>query len=431
MPLKIGQKELTKEQTIFLGIVVAIVLALILVMAGVLPGRRDTVQEIDIDVWVLDEDTKVWKTSVNRFGSSYPNVNVNVTEIDPKLYESELVNALAAGRGPDVFMFNSKWLVEHGDKVTPAPAEKITVESFRGIFPQVAEQDFISEERIHAMPLTMDTLALVYNRDIFDRKGVVLPPRTWTEFDAAVTAITSFENGVLRDKASAIGGTSKSIPNAADILSLLMLQNGSQIVHPNYTRTSFGREAEDALEAYTKYSDSLNPLYTWSDSLGNANDVFAGEGLAMLFAYPSDIKEIQDDNPSIDFEIAKVPQVDLVNPVNFANYWGLTVSRFSENPETAWDFAIFATTDSRSAEEHASETGHAPALRFLISEYSNHPDLGVFAEQALTAKSWLQPEDDAVEALFDKMIDNVVKGELSVNAAIYSGRSGLTELIRR
>ncbi|KKU11465.1 MAG: MalE-like protein maltose/maltodextrin ABC transporter, partial [Parcubacteria group bacterium GW2011_GWB1_45_7] len=284
MSLKIGSKEFSKEQTIFLAAGAALVVTLILVFIGVLPGGKRGEEKISISVWVLDEDTEIWDPILIRFENSYPDINATLEEIAPGNYENELLNALAAGRGPDVFMFNSKWLIEHGDKIAPAPSNKMTAETFSGFFPQVAEQDFVSEGRIYAMPLFVDTLALLYNRDIFDAKGVVFAPGTWKEFEEAVAKLRTFENGKMGDKAAAIGGTSASVSNAVDLVGLLMLQNGSTIVNESFTRADFGREGEAGLLQYTKFADPQSPLYTWDDSLGLSNEVFANGEVAMAFA---------------------------------------------------------------------------------------------------------------------------------------------------
>lgn len=430
MSLKIGSKEFSKEQTIFLAAGAALVVTLILVFIGVLPGGKRGEEKISISVWVLDEDTEIWDPILIRFENSYPDINATLEEIAPGNYENELLNALAAGRGPDVFMFNSKWLIEHGDKIAPAPSNKMTAETFSGFFPQVAEQDFVSEGRIYAMPLFVDTLALLYNRDIFDAKGVVFAPGTWKEFEEAVAKLRTFENGKMGDKAAAIGGTSASVSNAVDLVGLLMLQNGSTIVNESFTRADFGREGEAGLLQYTKFADPQSPLYTWDDSLGLSNEVFANGEVAMAFAYPSDVREIKDTNPFLDFEVSKMPQLDKSNPVNFANYWGLAVRSGSSNLSAAWDFTIFASTDKASAENYIIETGHAPALRFSINNYLNNPDIGVFAGQALTARSWPQADDDQVDTIFNDMIKDVISDGVTVEAAISSARSALTELIR-
>ena len=221
-----------------------------------------------------------------------------------------------------------------------------------------------------------------------------------------------------------------SVENSTDLLSLLMLQNGSGIVNEGFTRADMGREAEAALAEYTKFGVSQDPNYTWNDSFGDSNTAFAEGGVAMTFAYPGDIREIKEENPFLDFGISGVPQINTTSPTNFANYWGLAVASGSPNADAAWDFVIFATTDRISSENYIIETGHAPALRFLIDSYINDATIGVFARQALSARSWAEPDDDRVNEIFDDMIKAVVSDGIDINDAIGEARSALTELIR-
>lgn len=431
MSLRIGSREFTKEQTIFLAVGAGVFLLVLMIAFGVLPGGKRGDEEINLVVWGVDDSARVWGETVDQFRRAYPNINVSYRAVEEENYESELINALAAGSGPDVFMFHSKWLTEHGNKVVPAPSNKIATTTFSDLFPQVAESDFVRDGKIYAMPLYIDTLALMYNRDIFDSKGVVFPPETWADFEGIVSKIRVFASGEITESAAAIGGTARSTPNAVDLLGLIMMQSGSPMINESGTRADFGRDPEDGLELYTRFADEENPAFTWEDSFGNANELFANEEVAMTFVYEGDVKEILDLNPYVDFSISKVPQVSITNPINFANYYGLAVSSGSQNQNVAWDFVIFAATDRVSVEKYVTETGRTPALRFLINNYLNNPSTRPLAEQALTAKSWPQPEDDAVESIFNDMIDRVINGGATVRESSNDGRTELTEIIRR
>lgn len=431
MPLKIGQKEFTKQQTVFLSVVGGIVLILFLIILGALPGRRNTAPAVDLLVWGAGDSSQIWRGTIARFRRSYPDVNIEYVSVSEANYENNLLNALAAGRGPDVFMFHSKWLTEHGDKVVPAPSGKMTPSTFAGFFPQVAEQDFIKDGRIYALPLSLDTLAIAYNRDIYDKNQIVFPPKTWDEFQNTVLKITRLENGVIGQSAASIGITSKNIPNASDILSLLILQHGAPIVGAQSNSVSFKPDGEDALELYTQFGDPESIYYTWNSGFEPSNEAFANEDVALVFVYPDDVTEIRKANPFLDFDIRPVPQLDITNPVGFASYWGLAVSTRSASPSTAWDFVVFAATDNASAQDYITKTGRSPALRFLINNYLNNPDIGVFAGQALIARSWRQADDTAVDEIFDDMIEAVLSGERSPRRALGDAASKLIQLMRR
>jgi multiple sugar transport system substrate-binding protein len=431
LKLKKGGIPLTKQQIIFVSVTGGIILIFVLILVGVLPGRRPTILRNDLVVWGAGDESRIWQSTINKFNSTYRTVDVEYVSINADNYEAELLNALAAGRGPDVFMFKSSWLPKHGNKITPISSEKLTPVTFAGLFPQVAEEDFVADGRIYALPISVDTLAMAYNRDIFDRNQIVFPPKTWDEFEGVVSKLRIIENGGVTQPAAAIGGTSESVGNAPDILSAIMLQYGTPMVNDSFNRADFSPGGEEALARYTQFGNpSSIGTYTWRDNLGDANELFANEEVAITFVYSDDLSEIRAINPFVDFEVRPLPQLDITNPVNYANYWGLAVSTQSEIPETAWDFVVFAATDLESAQEYTSRTNRPPALRLLIENYLTNPDIGVFAAQALTAKSWPQIDDNAVTSIFDDMIEAITSGELTVTKALSQGRGELTQLMR-
>ena len=74
MPLKIGQKEFTKQQTIFLSVAGGIVLILLLIVLGALPGRRNTAPAVNLVVWGAGDSSQIWRGTIARFRRSYPTV---------------------------------------------------------------------------------------------------------------------------------------------------------------------------------------------------------------------------------------------------------------------------------------------------------------------------------------------------------------------
>ena len=243
-------------------------------------------------------------------------------------------------------MSKSSWLGEHKNKIVPAPKDKISADLFSTLFPQVAEQDFILDDEVYSVPLFIDTLALLYNRDILDKQGVVFPPGTWEEFELDVPKLREIDEGNITLAAAAIGGTSATVLNAYDILNLLMLQSGVPMVNSNFDRAEIAdKNGERALEFYSQFANPKSILYTWDNSTGSTIDSFSNETVAMVFAYQGDMEGIEERNPFLDFDVSPVPQINKDNPVNVARYYGLSVSAGSKNKEAAWDFVIFATTD--------------------------------------------------------------------------------------
>ncbi len=86
-----------------------------------------------------------------------------------------------------------------------------------------------------------------------------------------------------------------------------------------------------------------------------------------------------------------MPQIE-GNPIdiNFANYWVEVVSKKSKHTNEAWDFIHFATNQEQ-ASNYLDKTNKPTAIRAIISKQEiENPELSIFANQTLTAKSWYQ-----------------------------------------
>ena len=291
--------------------------------------------------------------------------------------------------------------------------------------------------------LYIDTLALYYNKDLFDQAGIALPPKTWSEFEAAADKLKKIDRvtGKVIRAGAALGGSAKSISRAADIVSLLMLQRRAQMVSDGFDRATFGAETGDlfsgsnpgleALEFYTKFANPYALQFTWSDDFSTAIDAFSEGSAAMMLGYLSEQPNIREKNPFLNFGIAPMLQQNPDAPVNYASYWGYTVRANSENYHAAWDFILFLTTQEDQARVYMDASGKPPALRALIGEKINDSRLGAFARQSLTARSWLQPDSRAVDAIFSDMIQSVITGRFGLDEALSNAEREVTALIER
>jgi len=425
--------QFTKQQLVFLIAGGIVALLILLVLFGILPGRRESSDEIELIVWGVDEP-RVWRDIIGRFEGTHPGINVRYQAFSEGSYEEDFVNALARGENPDVLMFENNWLLKHGDKVVPAPTEKITLTSFQTLFPRVAEQDLTGGGNVYALPLSIDTLVLAYNRALFDQSGVVFPPKTWDEVAAAVPQLSVKEEGILERAAFAIGGTSLTIPNAYHLIEAMFLQGGVPMVNEKLTSATFANEEGRTLfGAYARFSDPASTAYTWNDSMRPAYEAFARNEVAGIFVYASELQNIEARNAFIDIGLSELPQLDLNNAVNIADYWGLAVASRSNYPSEAWDLVVFATTNPSTATSYASATGYPPALRSLIQENINTGDTtgALFARQALTAQSYLHLGDNLIRDAFDEAIGLVLSREQTPNRAIQRAEAIITEALKQ
>lgn len=427
---------------------------------------------LGLEVWgTLDE-----REALNEISENYKRINPNIVGIGYKkiatdTYKKELLEGLASGQGPDIFLINNTWLTSFKDKIVEAPQTPesgiINEQKFRSNFVDVAATDFIDEGKIYAVPLTVDSLGLYYNRDLFNQAGITQPPRNWNEFIDNVRELTRINAFGEITRSGAAIGTAYNINRSTDILNLLMLQNGTKMVEDNgranfeSSITDAGKSlspGENALNFYTQFANSGSSNYAWNSGLHYSLDAFS-EGLtAMMFNYSWHLKTIAEKSPKLNFAVAPVPQFENSPKVNYANYWAFAVAKNkiprsdpygssqaapSISNETrigeAWLFLTYLTTKpdgtfvatARStgvgktadsnfdpAKSYLAKTGEPAARRDLIEQQKTDPRIGVFAADNLIAKSWRRPEPEAVEAIFAEMIDQVNKGQATVSEVL-------------
>lgn len=427
--------NLTRNQIIILaggGLIV------VFILFAFLWGRQNSgnqqLQDVTLNVWGVFDDFSLFQDAINNYEKIRTNVRVQYRLMNPATYEQDLVNALAENRGPDIFMFQNSWLPKHINKLVPASASQLTIADFRRLYPTVVEQDFAPDGQIYALPLYIDTLSLLYNRDFFDRKAVALPPKTWAELEGMIPRLREVNQntGEIVSAAAAIGGSGKSINRMADILSAIFLQSGTQMTDAGFTQATFANSAgSSGLNFYLQFSNQFSPSYTWNDSLHYSIDGFADGNVSMIFNYAYQLTALKRKNPFLAAEVAPLPQFDTSNPITIANYLGMAVSNKSQNYGYAWDFVIYLTTNEANARTYMKASGHPPALRTVINEVVNDPFFGVFAKQALIARSWPQIDNNAVDQSFSNMVESVLSNQLSPQEALRKSADEISQLMQK
>lgn len=425
------------------------VLALFIVVSGFrckfLSGaEKELLEPVNLTWWGVEDDRSDYSGVIGVYKSIHPNISIEYRKLRLGEFEAELINALAEDRGPDIFSIRNTWVDEYIPKIKPLPEKttlayeikqkslgvkqetiievrdnkSITPAQLEKTFIEVVYKDVVRNNEIYGLPLSVDTLVLFYNKDLFNTAGLPLPPTFWPDVQQSVASLTFQNNdGKLIQSGIALG-TADNIKYSEDILSLLMMQNGAQMAEGR--QVTFGnvpaggdRSYNPGPEALVFYTDFANPskeVYTWSKDFPNSIDAFAEGRVAIMFGYYADIAKLEAKRQGkLNFSITSAPQIqNRPTKINFARYWIHTVSNKSKNINEAWDFVQFMTKE-RQVKLYLTKTGKPTALRSLIIEQVEDDELAVFAEQLLTAQSWYHGNDASiVESAFSEMIETVV-----------------------
>lgn len=439
-------------------------------------ATQEALKPIELNYWRVWDGPDAFAEILSQYKALHSNITINYRKLRYDEYEKELLDALAEDRGPDIFSIHNTWVKKYQNKIKPMPAaitmaypvtkgtvkkevvqelkttKSISLKEIKNNFVDVVYDDVVIntltdeknnkyEDLVYGLPLFVDTLAMYYNKDLINNAGIAQPPAYWnSQFQENVKKLTKQDTkGLIIQSGVALGG-STNIERYSDILSVLMMQNGTVMMDDrgNVTFNKIPSSLKDqkynpGLEALRFYSDFANPakeVYCWNKTMDNSLALFAQGKLAIMLGYAYHLPQIIAQAPKLNFAVAKLPQIE-GNPsnINFANYWVETVSNKSKNADAAWDFVQFITKADQ-AKLFLNQVKRPTALRSLINEQINDLDIGTFAEQVLTAKSWYKGADaEAAEKIIGEMIDSAVAGQDELASVINLGARKVQQTI--
>ncbi len=431
------------------------ILLLPLVLLGAGCGGTNAAEKlattpVTLTIWRVFDDDSTLAGIMSAYQALHPNVSFSYRELRFDEYGDELIRSFAEGKGPDIFSLHNTWIGTYESLIQPLPPsltipysetrgtiKKETVytvleeptlsqRALKSSYVDVVVEDVLrsyqpnaraeAKDLIFGLPLGLDSLAVYYNKDLLNAAGIPEPPLTWTQFQDQVSQLTQLNASDAIVQAGAAMGTSRNVERAFDLVSILMMQNGTQMTDSR-GRATFAQETEagflggEALRFYTDFANPLKAVYTWNEDMPDSFDAFVSGNTAFFFGYSYHYDLIRAANSKLDFAVSPLPQIDGGKTVNYANYWVETVAKSSDAGDWAWDFVQFAASEDRVG-SYLKAARKPAALRSLINTQLDDEVLSVFAGQTLTADSWYRAGDATVaeEAMLN-LIDAFLAGD--------------------
>jgi len=160
--------------------------------AGVSFLALGSAQAVEIEYWqyVFDSRVQAMDKLIENFEAANPDITVKHTTFPYADYQTRVVAAKVAGQGPDVVQLFYGWLDNFvaGGLIQPLdPAVFPHAEIESDFFPIVSAMK--RGEDYYGLPTAVRSLALFYNKAIFEEAGIE-PPANLEEFLAAAEATT-------------------------------------------------------------------------------------------------------------------------------------------------------------------------------------------------------------------------------------------------
>ena len=245
--------------------------------------------------------------------------DVSYVEKDPRTYNDDLINAMAKGTAPDLFLLDDGSLSTFSDKIITIPYGAVSQATYLNSYIDEG-QLFLTSQGALALPFAVDPLVMYWNRDLFASAGLATAPQYWNDFLSLSPKITSLDANAQIKKSAVALGQWQNISQAKEILATLFMQAGDQIaargqdgqpvVLLGTTPNGFpANPAESALRFYTEFTNPSKTSYAWNKALPQDVKAFEAGDLAVYFGYASEYGSIAAINPNLHFSVSVMPQI--------------------------------------------------------------------------------------------------------------------------
>ncbi|MCX6779893.1 MAG: extracellular solute-binding protein [Candidatus Magasanikbacteria bacterium] len=396
---------------------------------GISTAQQQATTPVTLEYWTVFDDVDAIQKEIQSYRALRPYINVNIRQLRAEELYPRLIEALAEDHGPDIISIQNRDLGKFLSKLTPMPSSvpDATVIVEQGKFSQtvtvntltqplvtptqldneyikVVKDDVLIGGKIYGLPLSVDMMAVYYNKDLLDRAGIAQPPANWDDFQQDVKKITKYDKktGKILQSGAAFG-TGENVPGSDDLLYVLYQQSNLNFVGGGgQAQFNQGGASFDVMNFYTDYANPARDTYTWSADQGDALDAFVNGKVGFFFGYSYHFPVIKSRAPQLDFRVLPLFQLSADKPVNVANYWLQTVTAKSKHQNEAWGLINFLT-HTKATKDYLDQTDRPTALRAYITDQKTKPELQPFMDQILIAKNWYHGHDyaAAVKAVND------------------------------
>lgn len=289
-------------------------------------------------------------------------VNVDFEVLNWDSYWTMLEAGVSGGDLPDVFWMHSAYSQMYSDAGVlldmNSYIENDDAINLDNYYPGITEL-YNSNGNQFAMPKDHDTIAVVYNKAVFDKYGVTYPTSDWTweEFAQIAQEITD------KGKDDGVYGTYMNTGSNQSGWYNVVYAYGGSIVSDDKTKS--GLDDAATLEAMNFVADKILPACPSQDSMANTGgDTMLVSGKIGMYLdgswmansyYSADNK---DDLAWVEIPYADVNgdgQAQKDERVSIYNGLGWSIYKDSKNPDASW--SLVSALTSADGQQKQSEYG--------------------------------------------------------------------------
>lgn len=269
----------------------------------------DTSKKVTLTFQIWDTyQQKGMEDLANAYHELHPNVTVDVQTVSWDEYWTKLEATANSNSLPDVFWMHTNEFSRYAEAGLLADMtdlySDVEDDYYNKHFADGLVDNITYESKIYGVPKDFDTIALIYNKDIFDKAGVKYPDSTWTWETLKTSADTICKN-------TGKFGFLAPLEDQAGYLNLIYQAGGYLI---NEDKTASGLSQDGTVKGLEEWI-SWQTDYDWGAdqaalSENDYKEMFMSGNAGMCYIGSWMISTFFNDYKDVNWDLAELPKCD-------------------------------------------------------------------------------------------------------------------------
>lgn len=282
---------------------------------------------------------------------------------------------------------------------------------------------------LYGYPRDNDTKVVFYNKKLFRQAGLAMPQSGWTWDDVRAAALK-----LTKRQGNRV--TQYGVAFETGQYRLYFWQSGTELFDNDTRPTKVTLNTPQAAAAIQFLADLINkdkvtPPATQIADSSNIGPMFASGQLAMAFGNHALVPTFEK-TPGLEWGVVGMPHFKGQKTVNASGGAGYTISKFTKNPDAAfqlWSFITGPVASLMFAQGNDLVPVNPEALH--SSTWLSKPYNKVFSEQTALGHDFPSfPKWNDVDAVIGPILDKVWVGETTAAAALPKAAAAATKALK-
>lgn len=340
------------------------------------------------------------KPVIMEFEKENPDIQVVLERLTWSDGQNKILTAMAANQAPDVIEIGSTWVAGFSNDGGLKEIQP------KGLLQKLSNwQPAYYKGKYYAIPWTLSTQAMFYNKKLLQQAGFSEPPTNWKELLQQSQAIHNLGKNIYGYglKTGTYTTWQKFLPFA--------WSNGARLINPDWKTTGV---ASSAFREAVVFYNGLRKYSLFDENIVVRKQF--GEGrVGFMLEEPGTIKKLQKEFPKLQFAVSPLPYAPTGKSLNFAGAQMLAITKNTKNQAAAEKLIRFLVKAENTKAITERITTLFPAdKQSTKSEFyqKKNPELLIFLETLKTATSpQAHPRWTEIQEVFTEQLERVLFGK--------------------